>query len=255
MALFTDGPPSGVEDLSAQDSQLLNIANVEGIDVSQKLILAHDEIGIQLYAMLSRPEGLGQDFVLQPRVGLDKVVITPPLKLWHTYRALEMVYADAYNSQLNDRYCGRRDQFRDLARWACEKLRQIGLGMTACPVGQAATPAVTATAGGPLPDGTYYVTIAWVNAQGEEGAAAHPVDVNVAGNTLTVAAGGAPEGASGWNVYLGTDPGALIRQNSNFLTAGEAWLQYVPPAFSGPKPGTGQRPAYVHPIPRVLQRG
>jgi len=255
MALFTDGPPSSVEDLSAQDSQLLNIANVEGIDVSQKLMLAHEEIGIQLYAMLSRSGGLGQDYVLRPRIGLDKVVITAPLKLWHTYRALEMVYADAYNSQLNDRYSGRRDQFRDLARWACEKLVQIGLGMTTSPVGQAAAPAVTATPGGPLPDGTYYVTTAWVNGQGEEGAAAHPVDVNTAGNTVRVVTGAAPQGASGWNVYLGSDPAALTRQNSQPVAVGEAWLQYVPPAFDGPKPGTGQQPGYVHPIPRVLQRG
>jgi hypothetical protein len=255
MALFTDGPPSSVEDLSAQDSQLLNIANVEGIDVSQKLMLAHEDIGIELYAMLSRSERLGQDYVLRPRVGLDKVVVTPPLKLWHTYRALEMVYADAYNCQLNDRYSGRRDQFRNLARWACEKLVQIGLGMTVSPIGQAAPPMVNATPGGPLPDGTYYVSIAWVNGQGEEGAAAHPVDVNTAGNTVRVVTGAAPQGASGWNVYLGSDPAALRRQNSQPVAVNEAWVQYVPPAFDGPQPGAGQSPTYVHPISRVLQRG
>ena len=54
MALFTDGPPASIEDLSAQDSQLLNVANVEGIDVTQKLCLAHEELGMELYALLNR---------------------------------------------------------------------------------------------------------------------------------------------------------------------------------------------------------
>ena len=58
MALFTDGPPSCIEDLSAQDTQLLEIANVEGIDVTQKLRLAHDELGIQLYSLLSASSGV-----------------------------------------------------------------------------------------------------------------------------------------------------------------------------------------------------
>ena len=42
-----------------------------------------------------------------------QVVVTPPLKLWHTFRTLEMVYGDAYNSQLNDRYAGKRDEFHE----------------------------------------------------------------------------------------------------------------------------------------------
>ena len=50
---------------------------------------------------------------LPPPAGCENVVVTPALKLWHTYRALEMVYGDAYNSQLNDRYAGKRDQFHE----------------------------------------------------------------------------------------------------------------------------------------------
>ncbi|HWC99465.1 MAG TPA: hypothetical protein VG456_22050 [Candidatus Sulfopaludibacter sp.] len=255
MALFTDGPPACIDDLSAQDSQLLNIANVEGIDVTQKLRLAHEEIGIQLYAALARSQSPEQPFWQPAGSALENVVVTPPLKLWHAYRALEMVYADAYNSQLNDRYAGRRDQFHGLAQWAHEKLVQIGIGMTPLPVAQAQPPTVSATAGGPLPDGTYYATMAWVNSSGAEGAAAAPTDVNIEANTIRVSPSAAPGGVAGWNVYVGTDPRSLIRQNSQPLALGDVWLQYVPPAFDGAKPGTGQTPTYVHPIPRVLQRG
>ena len=34
MALFTDGPASSIEDLAAQDSQVLNVASSEGIDLT-----------------------------------------------------------------------------------------------------------------------------------------------------------------------------------------------------------------------------
>ena len=44
MALFTDGPVSSIDDLAAQDTQLLDVANAEGIDVTRKLGLAQDEL-------------------------------------------------------------------------------------------------------------------------------------------------------------------------------------------------------------------
>ncbi len=255
MALFTDGPPSCIEDLSAQDTQLLDIANVEGIDVTQKLRLAHDELGIQLYSLLSASNRVDQSFWLLPRPNLAVVAVTPPLKLWHTYRTLEMFYADAYHCQLNDRYAGRRDQFHERAKWAYEKLLQIGLGIVTLPVPKAAIPSATAADGAPLPNGTYYVTMAWVNRLGEEGAAAAPVDVTTAANTVLVQPGPGPLNATGWNVFLGTDPGALVQQNPAPIGIGQTWLQFVPPALGGNKPGQGQKPTFLQPLPRLIQRG
>ena len=255
MALFTDGPPSCIEDLSAQDSQLLNIANAEGIDVTQKLRLAHEQLGVQLYSMLSATRGIDCDTWLQMRPNLSMIAVTPPLKLWHTYRALEMFYADAYNCQLNDRYAGRRDQFHGLARGAHERLLQIGLGMVTIPIAKAETPTATPAVGTPLPDGTYYVTLAWVNRLGEEGSAAVPIDVETVGSTILVQPGPVPVNATGWNVFVGVDPAVLIQQNSTLLGTGQTWLQYIPPALAGRKPGTGQEPNYLRPMPRVLQRG
>jgi len=254
MALFTDGPPSCIEDLSAQDSQLLDIANVEGIDVTQKLRLAHDELGIQIESLLSA-NGAGQTLWMQRRPNLAVVAVTPPLKVWHTYRTLEMFYADAYHCQLNDRYAGRRDQFHEVAKWAYDKLLQIGLGIVTLPVAKAATPTATTVPGGPLTNGTYYVTIAWVNRLGEQGAAAAPVDITTAGNTILVQPGQSPVNATGWNVFLGTDPGALVQQNPTPIGIAQTWLQFAPPALGGNKPGLGQEPNYLQPLPRLLQRG
>jgi hypothetical protein len=255
MALFTDGPPASIEDLTAQDSQLLNVANVEGIDVTQKLRLAHEETGMELYTLLTRMGYVDQLFWLSPKPNLETVAVTAPVKLWHAFRTLEMVYADAYNNQLNDRYAGKRDQFHERARWAYEKLAQNGLGIVQLPVAKAATPTVGAAAGA-IPDGTYYVTMTWVNRTGEEGASAAPALMTTTSSTITVEpAGPAPQNANGWNVYVGAAPETMVRQNTTAIAIGNAWLQPNQVAAAGRTPGCGQKPNYIQPIPRVIERG
>lgn len=255
MALFTDGPPSSIEDLSARDSQLLNVANVEGIDVTQKLWLAHEELGMDLYTLLSKMSYVDPLFWLAPKPNLETVAVTPPLKLWHAFRTLEMVYADAYNSQLNDRYAGKRDQYHKSARWAYEKLVQNGLGIVQIPVAKAATPTAT-TAAGAIPDGTYFVTMAWVNRAGDEGGSAAPAIATTASSTLAVEpAAHAPQNASGWNVYVGSAPDSMVRQNTQPIAVGQTWLQPNQVYSAGITPSGGQKPSYMQPIPRVLERG
>ena len=257
MALFTDGPPSSMEDLAAQDAQLLNVSNVEGIDVTQKLALAWDELGLELYTLLNLLGTAERLFWQPPRPNLGAIVVTPPLKLWHTYRALEMVYEDAYNSQLNDRYAGKRDQFHERANWAEDKLREIGMGIAAEPMAKAAMPSVTAAPAltAPLADGTYYVTVAWVNGLGEEGAAAEVADVSTTDSTFAVQTGAAPQSAAGWNVYAGSDPNGLTLQNGSLLRVGQTWLQPDALTAGGPAPGNGQAPSFLKVVPRVIQRG
>jgi hypothetical protein len=240
MALFVDGPISSIEELAAQDSQLLDVASTEGIDVTQKMALAQEELGLELETLV-------------PRL-LKAVVATPALKLWHTFRALEMVYTDAYNSQLNDRYAGKQKQFAALARWAQDRVMVHGVGIAADPIGRAATPAVTATPGN-LTDGTYYVTMAWVNREGEEGASAVPAAETIALSTLVVMPGSAPANATGWNVYAGSAPDGMTRQNATPIAVGQSWVQPAPMGTAGPGPGMGQEPSYLKAVARVLQRG
>jgi hypothetical protein len=249
MALFTDGLISSIDDLTAKDSQLLNVASVEGIDVTRKLASAQEELQIELESLLHR-----LSYLEQPAPRLDHVVATPSLRLWHQYRTLEMVYGDAFNSQLNDRYAGRRDQFRDKAKWAYDKLIQNGVGIAADPVPQASTPQLAA-APGALPDGTYFVTIAWLNRAGEEGVAATPALISTVGSTFSVRAGAAPRSAAGWNVYVGTSPDVLALQNAQALAPGDTWLQPGAVMQTGETPGSGQEPSYWQPVPRLIPRG
>jgi hypothetical protein len=254
MPLFTDGPVSSIEDLTAQDSQLLEIASAEGIDLTRKLALAQDDIGVELTVLLCKLNFVDHPFWMAPRANLGSVVVTPALKRWHTYLSLELVYRDAYNSELNDRYAGKRDQFHQMAQWASEKLIQTGVGVALRPVPRAGTPHVTAIPGA-LVDGTYYVSAAWVNAAGEEGASAVPAVITIAASTLHVQAGTAPADAVGWNVYIGTEAETMVLQNQSPIAPGEMWRQDGALATAGRTPGTGQLPTYLKPVPRVIQRG
>jgi len=255
MALFNDGPVSSIEDLQGHDTQLLEVANTEGIDVTRKLTLAQEELSLELQVMLARISGPVELASTTSVPSLDHVVVTPPLKLWHAFRALELVYRDAYNSQLNDRYAGKRDEYRSLAQWAYEKVVQNGIGMSQDPLAQAQPPAVQ-TSPGALADGAYYVAASWTNGAGEEGAASRPVAITINGSAFMVRpTGPAPSNARGWNVYVGASPQSMFLQNPAALGLTETWAQTNPMTASGRAAGTGQGPNYMRPAPRTLQRG
>jgi hypothetical protein len=243
MALFTDGPAATIEDLAAQDSQLLNVANAEGIDLTVKLALTQEAIGLELEELLRQGSGFR----------LGHVVVTPALRLWQTYRTLESIYRDAYHSQLNDRYAAKRDQFRELSRWAHERLLQAGVGIALAPVPRA-TGLDLQPATGELAAGVYYATMAWVGSGGEEGAASTPAVIEVSSGGFTVTPPAAPDGMSGWNVFVGTAAETMTRQNGSPLAPGESWLAASLSAF-GARPSQGQSPSVTHMVVQVLQRG
>jgi hypothetical protein len=254
MALFTDGPASTTEDLAGQDSQLPDAANTEGIDVGRKLSLAQDELAVELAGLLNRRGAGGDPLWTSAALDVGHVVVTPPLKMWHTFRTLELVYRDAYYNQLNERYSGKRDAFHDMATWAREKLIEAGIGIASDPVALASTPVVQTTAGN-LPAGLYYITMAWVNGAGEEGACASPAVASTIGGTLLVQPQHAPENARGWNVYVGQAPESMTLQNGPPIPAGQNWTQPNPVATAGRAPGSGQAPNYLFATARTIQRG
>jgi len=243
MGLFTDGAITTIEELSGHDTQLLTVANVEGIDVTRKLLLAQEEISVEVTSLMGRHAS---------PPALEQVVVTPAIKLWHAYRTLELVYRDAYHSQLNDRYASKRDEYQELARWAYSHVIQSGLGIAADPVKRATPPQVVPSAGS-LDDGTYYVSVAWTNGAGEEGASSTPSEIQTAGSSFSVRTA-APATVRGWNVYCGRGQEMMTLQNPAPLTTEEAWIQ---PALSsnGRAVGNGQEPTYRLAVPRILQRG
>jgi hypothetical protein len=255
MALFTDGIISTLEELAGQDSSILEICSAEGIDLTRKVELAQTEIGIELEAALRRVYGGSGAEGGGGSQRVANVVVTPPLKLWHTFRTLELAYRDAYHNQLNDRYRGRRDEYRDLARWAAEKLLQTGIGISENATPRAGQVTLQANFGVML-GGTYYFAMCWVGASGEEGTPSDVQAFELASlGGVTVRAGTAPARAAGWNVYVGTSESNVRLQNPAVLGVAEAWVQATAPLTDSRGPGSGpEATAYVQ-APRVIQRG
>src|SRR5712671_5842758 len=236
--LFTDSPAIEIEDLADHETSILDTASTEGINLTVKIGLARDEVGLQ---MQSRFPQLGL-----VNIGLMNVVITPALRLWLIFHTLEIVYRDAYHNQLNDRYKAKWDEYKDLSAYASGLLFQIGIGTAVDPIPEAEHPLLGLTAGSLTP-AKYFVRVAWRNTTGEEGAPSETTALDVgAGHTLQVQAVNPPANAASWNVYAGSTPDALFLQNETPLSRLVSWTAPGSVLLTfGPQPGTGQQPTFL----------
>jgi len=246
--LFTDSPAIAIEDLANHETAILETASTEGINLTVKIGLAGDEVGLQLQ---SRFPQLGL-----VNFALDNVVITPALRLWLIFHTLEIVYRDSYHNQLNDRYKAKWDEYKNLSAFASGLLFKIGVGTVVHPIPQALPPQLSLAAG-TLATAKYFVQIGWINANGEEGRPSEMRALEVSsGNTLQATAVNPPPNAISWNVYAGVTPDALFLQNPAPLDPTESWTASdFDFQTSGPQPGSGQPPTFLSPGPRILLRG
>src|SRR6476469_1239305 len=108
MALLTDGNPNDTEGLRVFESAILDVAHVEAIDLNTKLCLATEEISEDVLDMLLGHAPVWFSAGNQRRLlGVSDVVVSPQMKRWQALHTLAVVYRDAYNNQLNDRYLGK----------------------------------------------------------------------------------------------------------------------------------------------------
>ncbi len=250
MALFTDELIAKLEDLAEADSSILDMASTEKIDLSAKLRLAQEQIGLELTAAALRPAPYGT----QP-LSLQNVAVTPTLRLWHVFQTLVLAYGEARGNQGSDRYETKRKYYLDLAQWAFETLHQVGVGIVFDPLPVAEAPILAYTAG-PQEAATYYVRVSWTNAAGEEGMPSAMGTISTpSGSLLTVRCTGHPRNGAGWNVYAGLNPDGLTLQNAAPLGHSETWTEPGTGLVAGRTPGAGQEANCLRGLPRVLQRG
>lgn len=236
MGLFTDGGVSSIDDLLGYESSILDVARTEGIDLATKLELAEQEVGIELTTFLVQQAGSNP--------GLENVVVTEALHKWHTFQTLALVYRDAYNRQLNDRYLAKWKECDRLAKWASTMLFQAGVGIVDEPITRAEGPELE-TVAGTLPAATYYVRVAWVNEDGEEGAPSElAILTSPQGSLLTVSAVNAPASARRWNTYAGFSHADVMLQNASPWQLNQTWIESETGLQEGRRPGTGQKPEY-----------
>ena len=255
MALLTDGNPNDTEGLRVVESAILEVARVEGIDLNAKLCLATEEVSEDVLDMLlgHAPAAFLIGGEQRRRLGVADVVVSPQMKRWQALHTLAVVYRDAYNNQLNDRYLSKWDEYRELARGARERTYGFGIGLVAAPIPRAGAAVVgmgTGTAAGTI----YYTQVSWVSASGQEGSASLPTNFQTSDNSaLTVAAGIAPAAAVGWNVYVGLTLSTVTLQNSAPLGIGATFT--LAGLVNGRCPGDGQLAEMFVTGGRILRRG
>ena len=265
MSLFTDQFISEVPDLTAYESNLPEIAAAEGIDLNSKLRLAHTEVGAQMEAASRSPgniyfaNGVGwqsSGAESNPsRFELSQVVVTPPLKLVHTFQTLAIVYRDAYNRKLNDKYLPKWCEYKELARWAWDLLLQTGIGITSSPLARPEAPVLDWVSFS-LDAAALYVRMTWVGSGATESAGSVQQAIGVpSSNALRVTPPVAPGSVTGWNVYVGESTAELTKQNNELLDMGTAWVMPGSGLANGTPLTSGQEPGAFKTVPRFLQRG
>jgi hypothetical protein len=255
MAMLLDGPPSTIGDLSIRDSDLLDVAAAEGIDLSAKLQLAATDIGNAVESMLLSLLPLC-GLIRQRFPSLRHIAVTQQLKLWHTFSSLRLVYQDLYYSRLNDRYQAKMKMYREEELQALNELRTVGFGIVFDPLPQALAPNVAMVQSAGSGGGTVYVAVSYVNQKDEEGLASLPIEADVpSGNAATVNLTALADNATAWNLYAGVSPDALSRQNSQTLDPLAAPTLVPANLGSGPRPGSGQHANQLYPLPRRILRG
>jgi hypothetical protein len=256
MALLTDGNPNDLLALQGYETGILDVAATETIDLDIKLGLATAEISEDvLDILLDHTRSVDPESNIRRATGVSDVVVTPPMKRWQAMHTLEIVYRDAFNNQLNDRYGLKMTEYRKLSKDAKDHTIKFGIGLALNPVPKAGAPALS-TVTGATADTTYYIVVNWVSALGQQGA---PCDVTAfesfAGSALVVQAVNPPSIATGFNVYLGMTATTLALQTPTPVAVGQNFT--VPDAglVAGAAPGNGQTPdVYVVGGP-TLRRG
>ena len=220
MALFTDGNIAELNDLRAYESGILDLAANEGIDLGAKLSLAHREIGLEILSFL-----VTQGYGVAKQRGLENVIVTEPILHSEVMWTLSLIYRDAFNSQLNDRYGAKWNQYTDLARRGLRQYFEIGIGLTASPIGKPEPPTVSVIPGPSRAASTYSVQVAACGLNGFTGALSDSLTVHCRDNaSIMVQLGGVlPERSSGWILYVGEGDSDPKRQNVTPLEENAVW--------------------------------
>jgi hypothetical protein len=253
--LFTDGNPTRVEDLRVFESNIYEVANVEGIDLDAKLTVAAEEIGDLIMAYLLQPGSGDPQASRRRQLGLSTLVVTPSMRRWHALHTLSLTFRDAYHNQNNERYRDNWRQYVSASAEARAVLFRIGLGFVSNPLARPKSPEVISGPGA-WPAGQYNIVVAWVNQIGQVSTPSDPVTVELtAGGAPTVTMTGVADGAVGWHVYAGEAGDDVFQQNMFTLPIGMSWTALTGSVLRGEMPGSGQFADIYIAASRMTPRG
>ena len=255
MALFTDGPLNTGVELQQYENGILEVSSTEHVDITAKATLAQAEIAGDLLLFLDRNSLWDPRLLIRQRIGIMDVVISEPLKRWHVYKTLAMIYQDAYNNQLNDRYKGKWMQYDKLSGAAAQTLSQVGVGIVHQPIPRASEPSLTVVSMG-VTGSSYYVRASWLSMSGQEGSISAAAQVTSSdGAAVVLGVSNPPAEAIFWNVYAGNGPDDVTLQNATPLSISDTWMLPTTGLRMGPAPGDGQVAEWWIVDRHILPRG
>lgn len=254
MALITDSGLIEIRELLPYENDLLETADKERVDIETKTQLAVDEVRRQLEIEIDRAStdstGMGAT-----GFGLRNVVVTDGLRWWLQCHALHLFYLECFGHQMNERFKAKQLHYAGRAQKARDTYLERGVGVVSQPLPRAGVPVITQAAGAQEP-GNYYVATAWVSAGGKQSAMSPMTTFTATGaNTMVVAAGSAPEPATGWHAYVGRSAESLARQSTLPVAPGQLWVMSQPWNAAGSPWGNGQAPELFLQPQRVFLRG
>lgn len=254
--LLTDGNPNTSVALVTYETEILDVAAAEGIDLDQKLKLSTEEISQDILDVLLDHTWIVDPLPNQRRtIGVSDVVVSAQMTRWHALHTLATVYRDAFNNQLNDRYRAKWKEYTLLAQDGRAKTYSFGIGVVANPVPQAQPPLLS-TVTGAGQGGTFYVQQTWVNASGAEGAPSVETALTIAPpDDLVVTPVNPPAVATAFNVYVGTSSGTETLQNPTPIPVGGNFTMPSSGVALGTAMGTGQVATYYITGGPLLRRG
>lgn len=246
MALFTDGPVVDAEELLRYEASVGDVAQAEGVSMSGKIALAQEECGSAVVDFL-RQNLTYTELVTETLLG--RVVVDTRLRRWVALRALWSLFRDAYTRQLNDRYASKREEYAALMKEARDSYFANGAGLVSTPVAKARKPILTAVSGNGQA-GAVFTAVTQVDAMGQEGAASELAAVTLtSGQTVQVVF----TGTGWWNVYAGSTPDTLSKQNTVPLAV-TSWTAGVL-VSGGAELTPGQRADVMIRWRRLIRRG
>lgn len=263
MALFSDPGVVTLDDLLPFENSIGQVASMHGIDVNQKVALATSEIAerLKLWVLAQSPcEPNWFRPSLSPRpLDLGTVVVTSSMQRWLCVSSIAKVFAEAYNAQLNTRFQAKWQQYLQEEANSAEIAFRAGLGIVVNPLAKPPMPLLSVQTGN-LSAQSIFVQTTWVDVKGNESAPSPESGFVLGdGSSVTVAidanTASAPDAATGWNVYAGTQSNSVARQNASPLAIGSTWQMPNSGFIYGAAPGDGQKPDYYVQLSRQRQRG
>ncbi len=239
--LLTDGVPNDDEALRVYEAAILDVAHIERIDLAPKLVLALEEISEDvLDVLLDHTRASDPQSTIRRTIGVSDVVVSSQLKRWHAVHTLEIVYRDAFNNQLNDRYQVKFDEYHRLSKDARDHTFRFGIGLSMNPISAAQALVFAFVAG--LAGGDDLLRAGELGFTGRAGRCASDVTTfdSLAGSLPVMTAVNPPSAATGFNVYVGLSPDAIALQTSTPVPVGQSFTLAASGVAAGRAPGTGQ---------------